>query len=105
MSELELKPLVLTWRELFSAMFALHLGEKADVDALHDIWKFGAPIPQSRILKPKGYDERLEQAGNFEARVVFPKMLVKWIVDVSTRRGFPFTEVQAIALTQGHAIF
>lgn len=105
MDELRLKPLVLTWRELSSAMAALHLFDKADVDALHDIWKFGAPIPQSRILSPKGYDERLAQDGNFEARIVFPMMLVKWIVDVSTRRGFPFTEVQAIALTQGHAIF
>jgi hypothetical protein len=100
-----LKPLILTWRELAEVMSALHLWDKADVDALHDIWKFGAPIPQSRILAPKHYDERLEQAGNYEARIIFPMMLVKWIMDVSTRRGFPYTEVQAIALTQGHAIY
>ena len=101
----KLKPLVLTWLELNQVMLPLHQNVKAEVDALHDIWKYGAPIPQSRILRPKGYDERLHQMGNYEARVIFPMMLVKWIVDVSTRRGFPFTEVQAIALTQGQAIY
>ncbi len=101
---LTLKPLTVTWRELCLAMAALHLFEKADVDALHDVWKFGAPLPESRVLNPVGYDERKAQRGNYEARVVFPMMLAKWIMDVSNRRGFPYNEAQAIALTQGQVI-
>jgi hypothetical protein len=99
-----LKPLILSWRELAEVMSPLHLWEKGDVDALHDIWKFGAPSPQSRILVLKNYDERKAQAGNFEARIIFPKMLTKWIIDVAFKRGIAMTEMQAIALTQGHVI-
>jgi hypothetical protein len=107
MSELveTLKPLTLTWLELVQVMAPLHMFIKADLDSLHDIWKFGAPIPQSRILNPKDYDERLVQKGNYEERIIFPRMLAKWIVDVSKRRGFHYDEVQALALTQGKAIY
>lgn len=100
-----LKPLNLTWRELHQVMQPLHLNIKAEVDSLHDVWRFGAPIPQSIIRNPKGYDERLPQVGNFESRIVFPTLLAKWIMDVSTRRGFPYSWEQAIALTQGHAVY
>ena len=99
-----LKPLIVTWLELHRATFALHCGEKADVDRLHDLWMLGAPTPDSRILR-SSYDPRLVQPGNVERRIVFPTALANWIVEVSRRRGFPYSETQAIALTQGEAIY
>lgn len=98
------KPLIATWLELYQAMYALHLGEKADVDRLHDLWLLGAPTPDSRILR-SSYDPRLVQPGNVEKRIVFPMALAKWIVEVSTRRGFPYSMPQALAATQGEAIY
>jgi hypothetical protein len=99
-----LKPLIVTWLDLYQATYALHLADKADVDRLHDLWKMGAPTPDSRILR-SSYDPRLVQPGNVEKRIVFPSALAKWIVDVSRRRGFPYSETQAIAMTQGEAIY
>ncbi len=96
-----LKPLLVTWLELHLAMMPLHQNVKADVDRLHDIWLLGAPTPNSRILNMAIYDPRLLQAGNYECRIVFPTQLAKWIVDVSARRGYPYTWEQAINLTQG----
>lgn len=99
-----LQPLTLTWLELVKLTAPLHLFIKAEVDALHDVWKLGAPIPQSRILNPVDYDERKVQRGNFEAHVVFPTLLAQWIMDVSTRRGIACNWEQAIAITQGQTI-
>jgi hypothetical protein len=99
-----LQPLTLTWLELVQLTAPLHLFIKAEMDALHDVWKMGAPIPQSRILSPVGYDERKVQRGNYEARIIFPNSLAKWIVDVSARRGIPCDWMQAIAITQGQTL-
>lgn len=95
------KPLVLTWRELWEIMLPLHQREKAVLDSLHDIWKQGAPSPDSRILRPTHFDERLPQAGNVVKRLVLPTPLRKWIVEVSARRGYPYSDAQAAALLAG----
>jgi hypothetical protein len=91
-SKTNLKPLFLTWRELLLATYPLHQMRKADVDRLHDVWKKGAPSPGSIVRNPKGYDERLAQAGNFEARLVFPKLLVKWVLETANAKGMNVTE-------------
>lgn len=98
---LTIRPLVVSWIELHLAMLALHQDEKADVDRLHDIWKQGAPSPDSIIRDPRHYDERLPQAGNDVRRLVLPTPLVKWIMDVSARRGYPYSAAQAAALIEG----
>jgi hypothetical protein len=95
--------LVVTFAELREALAPLHLGRKSWVDALHDLWKLGAPSPDSRILMPKGYDERQRQPGNVEKRLVLPTPLAQWIVQVSAARGIPYTFAQAVHMLAGQA--
>ena len=96
-------PLVVTFVELRDALAPLHLGRKPWVDSLHDVWKQGAPSPDSRILAPKGYDERRKQAGNVEKRLVLLSPLAQWIVQVSAARGIPYSLGQALSMVEGNA--
>lgn len=101
-AELVDKPIVCTWRELSYGLRSVHGWVKADVDRLHDIWKMGAPSPNSRVLTPKGYDPRVDgtQLGNYEARTVFPTPLSKWLMETSARRGIPMSEADARVLVR-----
>lgn len=76
------------------------MGDKADVDRLHDVWKQGAPTPDSRILNPNGYDPRLAQAGNVEKRIIIPAALEQWVVDTATRRGLAISPGDANQLVE-----
>lgn len=80
-------PIICTFYELAVSLQSLHLWNKADLDRLHDVWKIGAPTPDSRLLDIKHYDPRKVQAGNVEKRIVFPKKLGEWIADVGRQRG------------------
>lgn len=90
----QLPAVMITWHALHLAMFPLHMGIKADEDRLHDIWKMGAPTPDSRIVT-KTHDPRTPVAGNVEKRIVFFAQLKPWVVDVAYRRGQPLTPQQA----------
>ncbi len=93
--------LVVTFVELRDALAPLHLGRKSWVDSLHDVWKQGAPSPDSRVLVPDGYDERQTRPGNVEKRLVLPTPLAGWIVQVSAARGMPYTLAQALSVVAG----
>jgi hypothetical protein len=99
------KPLLTTFVELRDALSPLHIHQKAWVDSLHDVWKKGAPTPDSIIRSPKGYDERLRQAGNVEKRIVLPTPLADWIMQVSAARGTPVNFKQAMRMVNGEADF
>lgn len=96
-------PIFVTFRELTAVLAPLHLGVQADLDRLHDIWKQGAPSPDSVIRTPARYDPRVGQAGNVEKRLMLYTQLAQWIVDVSARRGFPYTLKQTVNLLHGRA--
>lgn len=95
------KPIICTWLQLCHSLKALHHYEKAYVDRLHDIWKLGAPTPTSRVINLKGYDPRIPQVGNHEARIVFPKKLAEWVTDAAKTRGIEMTPAQARQLLDG----
>jgi hypothetical protein len=97
------KPLLVTFADLRDALQSLHLNQKAWVDALHDVWKQGAPTPDSIIRDPRGYDERKRQRGNTEKRIVLPTPLATWIMQVSAARGMPVTFLQATRMVNGEA--
>jgi hypothetical protein len=97
------KPMFVSFVDLYGMFAPLHMGVKAHVDTLHDIWLAGAPSPDSIIRNPKGYDPRIKQAGNDERRLCMYIPLAKWIVDVSAERGMPYTLKQAINILNGHA--
>lgn len=97
------QPLIVTFYDLLALLGPLHQGNQADVARLHDIWLEGAPTPDTRILNPRNYDERKRQPGNREKRIVFPPLLARWVMDVSKRRGFPYTERQVYNMLAGRA--
>lgn len=103
MTEIAIKPVFVTFREISDATSWLHLNHTGDLAMLHDVWMQGAPSPRSRILVTKGYDPRKSQPGNVEERLILPMPFAKWIQDVSARRGFPYTLEQSIKLTFGEA--
>lgn len=81
------KPLIITFYNLARNLAPLHLWHKTAVDDLHDIWKKGAPTPNTIVRNPAGYDPRKKQPGNYEARIIIPSMLTQWVVDVCKSRG------------------
>jgi hypothetical protein len=92
------KPIIATFPELFYAMKTLHRFQKKHVDNLHDIWKRGAPTPNSRVKYTKGYDPRKSQPGNYEARIVFPTLLSKWIQETAHEIGVDVQPADALEL-------
>jgi len=97
------KPLVCSFRALADALAPYHRWERHWVDSLHDIWKQGAPTPDSIIRTPRGYDERKDQrkAGNFERRIVFPTPLAQWLQQVTRARGEPLAWRQCLNIVEG----
>lgn len=95
------RPLIVTFRELAAALFPFHLNERAHLATLHDVWLKGAPTPGSRILNPKGYDERAWQPGNIVKRIVPAPWLAQWIQDMSAVRGMPLDWRQCMAMVEG----
>ena len=93
--------IVCTFKQLNDALTPLHQGDKAAIDRLHDIWKMGAPLPDSLVRDPRHFDERIDQPGNIVQRVVLPTQLVGWIMEVSKARGFAYTERQAYNMAIG----
>lgn len=92
------KPLIVTFRQLCFSLQALHHWQKTHVDTLHDVWMRGAPSPRSRVQNPKGYDPRKQQEGNYEARIVLPTMLTKWIQERTTALGLQIDTTQTLHL-------
>jgi len=101
--QLNIPPTFVTFRALLIALYDLHLGQKALIDRLHDVWKLGAPSPDSIVRDPKHYDERVRQAGNVEKRLLLPEPLAGWIEEASAARGMPLSARQAINLALGAA--
>ena len=92
-----------TWVQLYAALEPLHQGDKADVDRLHDIWlTAGVPAPSYTVALPgKRFDERHPRPGDHLTHILPPTALVKWIQDVSARRGFPYSERQSLSIAMG----
>lgn len=82
------KPIITPFWKLMLAFASLHGYEQRHIDTLHDVWLKGAPAPNSILRNPKDYDPRYLQEGNYEARIVFPSLLARWITDVAQQRGF-----------------
>lgn len=68
-------PLILTYQQLHAVLYPLTMGYKWGENTIHDLWKIGAPTPDSTIHNEK--------------RIVFPSQLMKWLTDVLEKRGEP----------------
>jgi hypothetical protein len=71
------QPRLVTIDELRAKLLPLTMGYKWGEDAIHDLWKLGAPVP----VNP----------GQPETRVLLPKQFEKWFTDVATRKGLDTT--------------
>lgn len=92
------KPIICTFHQLAFSLQSLHHWQKSHVDTLHDCWLKGAPVPQSRILNPKNYDPRKVQHGNYEARIILPALLKKWVTERASALGIQMTGDNALEL-------
>ena len=90
------------WELVYSTR-DLHQGDKEAIARLHDVWRQGAPTPDSIIHghEYKGFDERQRQAHARVARIVLPKDFAQWLVEESARRGMPMTPSQAWNIANG----
>lgn len=103
MSDLSIMPLMVPFYVLAAAMAPLHMWDTRYLSTLHDVWKCGAPTPDSIIRNARGYDERKVQPGNVERRIILPSRLAVWIVEMSAIRGYPYTYRQALNMALGQA--
>lgn len=95
-------PLICTWLELRWAFEQLHMNDEADVGRLHDIYVNSVPAPDYRVALPgQSFDERNPRAGDNLKHVINPLALMKWIEEVSTKHGFPYSSRQAFNIIDG----
>lgn len=76
----KLPPLIVTYQELRQKLLPITAGYKWGEGTILDLWKMGAPTPDSMI---GSYSER---------RIVFPGQLATWLADVLERQGRPLDE-------------
>lgn len=75
-----MQPKIVTLPELQAVLFRHTFGWKWAEDAIVDLWKKGAPIPQ-----PEGEPER---------RVLLPGQFAKWWDELAQRQGWATTGPQ-----------
>lgn len=80
-----MQPKIVTLKELQAVLFRYTLGWKWAEDAIVDLWKKGAPIPQ-----PEGEPER---------RVLLPGQFAKWWDELAQRQGLQTTGAQGYQQT------
>ncbi len=73
-----LPPLIMTYPQLEAVLLPLTIGYAWGMDTIHDLWKIGAPTPDSTPISEK--------------RIIFPGQLIKWLDDVLTRQGRPLDD-------------
>ncbi len=96
------QPVICTWVELARAMADLHRWEKAPLDELHDIWLKGVPSPDYKVAVVGAvFDERRPRVGDVLKHILPPLPIANWIKQISAKRGFPYSDNQAMAITQG----
>lgn len=86
------------FNELLKAFDHLSLSG-AEQARLHDIWKMGAPTPDSIILDPKKYDERHV---NTVRRIIPSVWLHPFIKEIAARRGIPLTQSELDTITNDY---
>jgi hypothetical protein len=95
-------PLIVTWLELEAAFATLHMSEPAEVNRLHDVYVNSVPAPSYTVALPgQSFDERNPRPGDNFKHVINPLALAKWIREVSSKRGFPYSERQALNIAFG----
>ena len=77
-------PLIMTYQELETVLMPLTIGYKWGRETIHDLWKIGAPTPDSTPAHEK--------------RIIFPSKLASWLGDVLERQGRPLDDMATVYL-------
>ena len=94
--------LVCDWLQLRAAFEPLHCNEPAEVSRLHDIYRNSVVAPQYNIAIPgKHFDERTPRPGDNFTCIISPLPLIRWIKEVSAKRGFPYDDRTALNIIEG----
>lgn len=95
-------PLICTWLELVKVFEPLHMHEQSEVDRLHDIYVNSVPDLSYTVAVPGArFDERKPRPGDNLKHIINPLALAKWIQQISAKRGFPYSERQALNIVFG----
>lgn len=87
---------------LLRAFSPLIMGEKSEIENLYDIWKMGAPTPDSIILDVKNYRPEEHNQSYGRVKKVIPTLwLEKWLTDLATRRGIPLSSMEVKNILEG----
>lgn len=78
-----LPPLIMTFEQLKKVLQPITAGYAWGEGTIHDLWKKGAPSPDSG-------------PGKIEKRVIIPKHLYAWLEDVLQRQGRPLSEAAQV---------
>lgn len=79
------RPLIVSYSELEAILQPITMGYAWGENTIHDLWKIGAPSPQSTI--------------DNERRIVFPSQLAAWLKDVLNKKGQPLDAMAEAYLT------
>ena len=92
-AQADLQPRIVSFKELHDKLFPLlQVYEWAEKE-LHDLWKIGAPDPQSKPCKCK--DPR---TCKHQKRILLPKQFQTWWKMICDKQAFELTAAQALAL-------
>lgn len=86
------------FKGLLKAFEPLIMGERKYVNDLYDIWKMGAPTPDSIIRNPKHYNPEI----NGSVKRIIPTIwLYKFFSDLAARRGIALSKAEIRQILEG----
>jgi len=87
--------IVTSYKDLSTAFDHVILS-RAESARLHDIWRMGAPTPDSIILDLNSYDERNISTVK---RIIPESWLQPFVKEIAATRGIPLTKQELISIT------
>lgn len=74
------------------------MGEKRHIADLYDIWKMGAPTPDSIIRNPKHYNPEID---NSVRRIIPLYWLRTYLTNLAASRGIPLSREEVTIILEG----
>lgn len=83
---------------LLKAFEPLTMNQRRHVADLYDIWKLGAPTPDSIIRDPKHYNPEKDTTVK---RIIPTIWLYKYLRDLAGQRGIPLSDSEIKVILEG----
>ena len=90
--------IVSDFKGLLKAFEPLIMGQQRWINDLYDIWKMGAPTPDSIIRNPKAYNPEHD----ITVKRVIPSLwLYKYLRELANTRGIPLSDAEIKIILEG----